>query len=535
MDQRVVKSLLNPYVYPEATENVRLVQTHISYIFIADDYVYKIKKPVDFGFLNFTTLDRRRFFCNEEVRLNSRLSPGMYLGVVEVRESDSGATFRGNGKVIDYAVKMKRLPESRMLDRMLAENRVTAEDIREVAKVIASFHLRAERGGAIDEYGASANIRRTCEDNFRKIGEFAHLSPVKKDLEMLRNWVNSFITTNERLFADRVKNGFIRDCDGDIHLENICLTTPVAIFDCIEFNDRFRFIDTTADIAFFLMDLDFHGKKNFSGVFLDEYIRHTADTGLTRLLDFYKVNRAIVRCKVESLKVLDPDIPDAEKLAAMDKALRYFRLSRGYVVRRKLPQAIIITCGPTGTGKSFIAAALAFELGMQVFSSDAVRKELANIQPDQRCLDRYGKGIYSPEYNEATYRELMQRSGKALDGGESVIIDATFRRRPDRDLLRSLASCRGIPLIIVRTDCPDTVVKLRLEEREQDPDAISDGRWELYPAQKDEFEPPQPEEGIVIAIDTSRPLDENINEITRVMGSADESQDIDAGAALSEH
>ena len=233
MDQRLLKSLLMPDAYPEPTKSVRLLQTHVSFLFITDNYVYKIKKPVDLGFLNFTSIDRRRFYCNEEVRLNRRLCPEIYLGVVEVLESASGATFRGEGKVIDYAVKMKRLPEERMLDRMLAEGKVSASDIRKIARTIAEFHLNAERGRTISRYGSITAIRRNWEENFRQIGEFVNISLAKKDLHMITLWVETFMARNQALFAERVSRGFIRDCDGDIHLENICLTSHVCIFDCI--------------------------------------------------------------------------------------------------------------------------------------------------------------------------------------------------------------------------------------------------------------------------------------------------------------
>lgn len=392
MKQQFLKSLLKPDAYPEPANSVRLLQTHVSFLFITDNFVYKIKKPVDFGFLNFTTIDRRRFYCNEEVRLNRRLCPEIYLGVVELRESASGATFRGEGNVIDYAVKMKRLPEERMLDRMLAEGKVTESDIRKIARVIAIFHLNAEHGGTIDENGGIAGIRRNWEENFRQIAEFVNISLAKMDLELIKKWVETFMTANEALFAERVTRGFIRDCDGDIHLENICLTSSICIFDCIEFNDCFRYIDTAADIAFLLMDLDYHDKSAFSAVFLDEYAAVTGDLEFMRLLDFYKIYRAVVRGKVESLKLFDPDIPEAEKISARDKARRYFRLARGYVIRQGRPPTLIITCGMMGSGKSAIASALAFEMGMEITSSDAVRKELANIPRNKQGSTNTAQG-----------------------------------------------------------------------------------------------------------------------------------------------
>src|SRR6266567_6185197 len=259
MEQRTLKSLLKPSAYPEPTTSVHLVQTHVSFIFITDAFVYKIKKPVDFGFLNFSTLDRRRFYCNEEVRLNRRLCPDIYLGVVEVRETAGGAMIDGEGTIVDYAVKMKRLPEERMLDRLLQEGKATAADIGRIARTVAEFHLNAEQSEEIDRYGSSECIRRNWDENFQQIAEFCSVTISKRDLRIIRDWVESSLAENHSLFADRVSQGFIRDCDGDIHMENICLADHVWIFDCIEFNNRFRYSDTAADFAFLLVDFDLHG------------------------------------------------------------------------------------------------------------------------------------------------------------------------------------------------------------------------------------------------------------------------------------
>jgi aminoglycoside phosphotransferase family enzyme/predicted kinase len=517
MDEWALKSLLKPEAYPEPTSSVSLVQTHVSFLFITDSFVYKIKKPVDFGFLNFTTIDRRRFYCNEEVRLNRRLCPDTYLGVVALRETPSGATFCGDGNIIDYAVKMKRLPDWLMLDRMLAEGRATEREIRKIARAIACFHLAAERGGGIDDYGSVAEIRRNWEENFQQAGMFINITLTERDLSLIKRYVETFLTENDAMFAERASNGFIRDCDGDIHLENICLTDPVCIFDCIEFNDRFRYTDTAADIAFFLMDLDFHGKNSFSQPFLDEYSAITGDICLFPLLDFYKIYRAFVRGKVQSMKLADPDIPDSEKTDAGHKARRYFRLARGYILRRSLPKTLIITCGLMGSGKSAIASALALELGIDSVSSDAVRKEITKTPTGILRKDGYGTGIYGPAVNDAVYRELLSRSGKALKGGISIIVDATFRNKEDRVRFAALAGDNGASFYILHTFCAEAIAKDRLDARDHFTGGLSDGRWELLPHQKAEFEPPDNGEGRLIPLDTSRPMGDNIDTILKGM------------------
>ncbi len=517
MEQRCLESLRKPAAYPEPTRSVDLVQTHVSFLFMTDNYVYKIKKPVDFGFLNFLTLDRRRFYCNEEVRLNRRLCPDMYLGVVEVRESSTGATFCGKGEIIDYAVKMKRLPADRMLDRLLAAGSVTIDDIRQIARIIARFHLTADRDENIDTYGSIDSIRRNWEENFQQIAEFVDTTLLSQDLRLIRERVNVFITQNAELFSRRVSGGFIRDCDGDIHSENICLADQIYIFDCIEFNSRFRYSDTAADIAFFLMDLDFHRQGPMGKAFLAEYIAATGDLELPKVLDFYKIYRAFVRGKVESLKLRDAIIPGNDKKAAKEKAARYFRLARGYIVRSKLSPSLIITCGLMGTGKSTLATELAFELGLETVSSDTVRKELAGVFPASHVLEAYNVGIYSPESSESTYRELLRQADIALGEGRRILVDATFGRIRDRALFRALADRYGIPLYVIQVTCPEKTVEQRLNRRLQIPGEVSDGRWELFHRQKMEFEPPEPCEGKLIFIDTSKRVSDNIFVILKAL------------------
>ncbi|RII27719.1 MAG: kinase [Geobacter sp.] len=518
MEQRVISELQRTSAYPEPTSSIQLLQTHISLLFVTDTFVYKVKKPVDFGFLDFTTLDRRRFYCDEEVRLNRRLCPETYLGVVEVRETDKGAAFYGEGRIIDYAVKMKRLPAERMLDRLLRENKVDAEDMRRIALIIAEFHQNAERGKEIDHFGSIEAIRQNWEENFHQAVEFVTISLAKQDLMVIREWVDSFLSDHADLFTDRVAGGFIRDCDGDIHPENICLTDHVCIFDCIEFNNRFRYGDTAADIAFLLMELDYNDRSLLADIFLNAYIDTTGDRGARRVLDFYKVYRAFVRGKVESFKLSDPQIPAKKKEEARKKAVRYFRLARGYVLRQKLPPTLFITCGLMGSGKSALARELAFELGMARVSSDEIRKEIAGIPPDEHRGDNYGEGIYVRSFNEATYGALLARSEKHLLEERCIIVDATFRSRSDRLEFRGLTSRHTIPFIIIRTDCPERVIKQRLEERIKNTEEISDGRWELFHRQRDEFEPPDESEGRVVVADCSRPVMDAVDEVLKGMG-----------------
>ncbi len=518
MDQRHIESLLQPDAYPDPTDVVTLVQTHISWIFLAGEFVYKIKKPVDFGFLNFSTLDRRRFYCHEEIRLNRRLCPDVYLRVMPLRESAAGAAFHGDGAVIDYAVKMVRLPAERMADRLVSKGELTSADVTRIATTVAEFHDQAERSKEIAEYGKLDSIEGNWEENFRQVEEFAEDTIASRDLQLIRRWVEAFMAENAALFSARATGGFIRECDGDLHLENICLTDRVSVFDCIEFNNRFRYIDTVADISFLLMDLEFHGRRDLSRKFLEEYCAVSGDSGALSLVGFYSVYRAFVRGKVESFKLKDHDISAEEKRVARAKANRYFRLARGYILREKLLPSLIIVSGLTGSGKSTIAEALSIELGLNVLSSDRLRKELAGVPLQQHDLDDYGKGIYSKSSTETTYREMITRADACLASGEGVIVDATCRRRMDRENLRRVAERYSAQFFIIELESHEEVIRQRLAERLHQGSSISDGRWEVYLRQREEFEPVLENEKELFVVDGSAPLYEILDTILAHIG-----------------
>lgn len=505
MEQHHVRSLLKPSAYPDPTGSVELVQTHVSYIFLTDDFAYKVKKPVDFGFLNFSTLDRRRFYCEEEVRLNRRLCPDIYLGVAEVRETPAGAAFVGDGRVIDYAVKMKRLPADRMFDRLLSAGLAGEPEVRAVARVVGIFHLEAEQSPEIDTFGGLDTIEGNWAENFQQTLPYCGITLSARDHGFIREWVERFMTERAGLFAARVGAGRIRDGNGDIHMENICLGADggVCIFDCIEFNNRFRYGDTAADIAFLLMDFDFVLRPDLGAAFLDEYTRITNDASVVEVIDFYKVYRAFVRGKVESMRLADPQIPENEKQAAAARASRYFRLARGYTVRPGLPPTLFITCGLTGSGKSRLARELSLDLGLEIVSSDVVRKELAGLRPTDRPSEGYGTGIYTDRASVRTYGELERRARAALGGGHSIIVDATFRRRADRARFGTLARNAGTPFVILHAVCPEPTIRRRLDSRQKDRNEPSDGTWEVYLRQKDGFDPPSDREGTLLRIDTS--------------------------------
>jgi len=514
--RKLKKSLLKPAAYPEPTAVVRLIETHVSFIFITDHFVYKVKKPVDFGFLNFTTLDRRRFYCEEEVRLNRRLCPDLYLGVVELRSGPEGPCFGGPGTLIDYAVKMKRLPEERMLTHLLQRGELGAEQLAQLARIIADFHGAAARGPQIDAMGSVPAIRANWEENFRQTVPFVTYTICRSELSFLRTWVERFLTEQKELFEARVAGGFIRECDGDLHLGNICLTDRFYIFDCIEFNERFRYSDTAADIAFLLMDLEYGGRADLCPVFLSAYREASGDLGLDAVLDFYRAYRAFVRGKVTSLRLKEKGVPPEEVQTLTEAARRYFRLARGYCLRERVAPSLVVTCGVMGSGKSALASELSRELGLTLWSSDRVRKELAGRQPTERGTEGYGKGIYTPEKSSATYQALLGKARVELREGRSVLVDATFRHAADRANFRALAAELGVPFYLIETRCDPKLLAQRLERRSLDPGEVSDGRKDLLEQQLADFEAPGPGESI--EVDTRLTIGEEVDRVLRAMG-----------------
>jgi aminoglycoside phosphotransferase family enzyme len=331
----MIDDLMHPSAYPETPKKVTLAQTHISTVFIGDKFVYKIKKSVNFAFLDFSTLEKRKYFCNKEVELNSRFSQDIYLGVYPVTFDGKKHTINGKGKIVDYAVKMRRLSDEDLFKTRFKKGTVTSEDIEKIGEAIASIHKKSVRSKEIDEFGKLNAVKLNTDENFQQTEEFIRDSISKEQFYSLKNWTDEFYKKNNELLTQRIKNGKIRDCHGDLHMEHICLNDPIIIFDCIEFNDRFRYIDTASDIAFLLMDIEFNGGKNLSERLYKAYLTHTDEKNediFYHLVNFYKVYRAYVRGKVTSFILNDSSISDDKKIEARDTAQQYFTLAHSYIL-----------------------------------------------------------------------------------------------------------------------------------------------------------------------------------------------------------
>jgi aminoglycoside phosphotransferase family enzyme len=327
----LVQALTNPRAYPHNPKTIELVQTQISFVFLAGDYVYKVKKPVDFGFLDFTTLEKRRFYCQQEVILNKRLCPDFYIGAVPITQEGKEVRVEGNGTAVEYAVKMRPLPDQRMMDRLLRNNQVTPEMVEKIAKRLVEFHREAKINEQLAEIGGISTVAKNAEENFEQVESYVNKTVSKEQYNLIRDYTYSFMKKNEKLFAKRVKERRIRDCHGDLHAAHICFVDGICIFDCIEFNDRFRYIDVASEIAFLCMDLDFHGHPELAQHFADTYVKAAGDKELVKLLNFYKCYRAYVRGKVESFQLDDPHIPADQKEKKVAVAKRYFELAKSYI------------------------------------------------------------------------------------------------------------------------------------------------------------------------------------------------------------
>jgi aminoglycoside phosphotransferase family enzyme/predicted kinase len=477
---RLLEFLLNPCSYPHHPKQVRLIQTHSAFVFIVPPLVYKVKKAVNFGFLDFSTLAKRRAACERELVLNRRLCNGVYLEVVPISRQARQLILGAGGQVIDYAIRMRYLSQSHMLDQLVRQGRVGARDIQRIAVTLARFYSNQHPSAEVESWGRPARLRVSTNENFAQTREFVGRTLSAMGYRTVRAFTGRFYQSGGLLLAKRVKERRIRDCHGDLHLEHIHLTPQALhIYDCIEFNDRFRYVDIANDIAFLAMDLDHEGRPDLARVLVHRLIRELRDPHLSRLLPFYKCYRAYVRGKVESLHSVADSAPPEERTASAQRAAGYFRLALAYAIGATEPMVLVVM-GRIGSGKSSVAQALGDELGWPVFSSDALRKGLAGFPLHGRSDDQARKVLYAQGMTRRTYQALLKSALHSVRQGQSVILDATFARRSQRDWLRGALAAKGLPLRFVELVATDREVKRRLQRRERYPMEVSDARLEDF-------------------------------------------------------
>jgi len=501
---RLIETMKSAGFYPHHPEAVEFIETHISYVFIAGEIVFKVKKPVAFDFLDFSSLEKRKFYCEEELRLNRRLAPDTYLDVVPVSIDARGNYTLGTGvDIIDYAVRMKKLPAGRMLKTLLSKGLADEKTMDAVAAKIASFHRQAGTGKHIDEMGGVENIRHNNEENFAETANHINVTVPDFEYRFIKNYAEKFLVEKRALFERRVAEHRIRDCHGDLHLDHICVTDDIIIFDCIEFNERFRCGDVAEDVAFLTMDIDFNGYPQYADTFIQSYIKYSGDTDMPILLNFYRCYYAFVRGKVTGFRLDQQDITPGERAEITQTAARYFDLAYTYAARLEKP-VLILTAGLMGSGKSYQARMLAARLGADIIRTDVLRKELFDMKPTERHYEEFGKGLYSDDISRLTYDQAYKLASEKIRQGKSVIIDASFKKRPERQKATDLAKQLGVRFYILECVCPDGITRKRLEKRMRDNDNASDGRWDLFQQQKEDFDPiDEIPAGCYLKIDTS--------------------------------
>lgn len=483
---QLIDALMQPEAFTRlipAARNVTLLQTHISLLFFVDGLdggrVYKVKKPVDLGFLDFTTLEARRHFCHEEVRLNRRLAPDVYLGVQAIVRDRNGRIRLGeygDDEVIDFAVEMIRLPAERMLSELLAQGQVDNATLRELAKLLAEFHRTCPTGEGVDEHASPRSLRSQVEETLTQLEPFigTALSPVLHT--SLRRWCEQFLTEHESLLKQRIADGRIREGHGDLHSENICiLPDRIVIYDCIEFTPRFRCRDVACELAFVAMDLDARSSRSKSECLIREYAALTSDETLSDVLPLYKVYLALVRAKVNALKSTDESVSADERQTSLRRAAQYAQLAATYLIG----PAMMVMCGLPGSGKSWAARAAAEPFEATVLRSDVIRKQLAGLDPYTNAAAAVPH-VYSPAYTQRTYAAMLQRARDALQQRRTVLADATFSSQQLRQPFFDLAKQLHIPRVLLHTHAPPEEIRRRMDRRRTDAQEVSDADWAVY-------------------------------------------------------
>ncbi|HYA21019.1 MAG TPA: AAA family ATPase [Burkholderiales bacterium] len=465
--ESLVAALCEPSCYPHPVRRVELVETHISCVFLTGDYAYKIKKPVDLGFLDFRSLKARLHYCQEELRLNGRTAPRLYLDVVPIAGSESKPILGGTGPAIEYAVRMRQFPQHALLDRMAKSGALMPTHIDALASEVAKFHSSIERAGSERPFGSARQVLMPAIQNFDQMRELAEAEPDRVLLEQLRVWTGREHTALYASFDARKRDGFVRECHGDLHLGNIALIDQVPTpFDCIEFNDEFRWIDVMNEVAFLTMDLIDHGLRALAFRFLNGYLEAAGDYAGVKVLRFYLVYRALVRAKVSCIRAHQPQVAKQEKAGA----IRDFqnRLQLGRALSARAPRALIITHGISGSGKTSIAQTLLESLGAIRLRSDIERKRLHGFRSQARTSSGLDAGIYAPLETERTYSHLVDLARQVIAADYPAIVDAAFLARQQRERFCRLAREMAVPFVIVSCTASEAVLRERVARRERE-------------------------------------------------------------------
>jgi aminoglycoside phosphotransferase family enzyme/predicted kinase len=500
----LIESLFDPACYDHATSPVQVVETHISHVLLTGDFAYKIKKPLNLGFLDFSSLDQRLHACQEEVRLNRRLAPAIYLDVVPITGTPATPRINGAGKAFEYAVKMRQFPPDSTLDRLEAQGRLTARQVEAIAASVARFHLEdCARATADSPYGDPQAVWQPMVQNFMQIAPRLDTPADRQQLDALQRWSETEHARLTPLLTVRKRDGFVRECHGDLHLGNLAwVDDQLLVFDCLEFNPGLRWVDIVSEIAFCWMDLIQRGHADLAWLLLNGWLEQTGDHAGLALLRHYAVYRALVRVKVAVLRAGQTAGPGHD--IALNEARTLLNLATK--LTHPLPLRLDITHGLSGSGKTTVTCTLMQAPGAIRLRSDVERKRLAGLDALARSGSGVGEQLYAADATRRTYAHLARLAGDILDSGWPVIADATFTARWQRDLLRDTAQARGVAFHILDFQVPVATLRERIVKRSGEGKDASDADLAVLQHQLDTEEPlASDEQADIIAIGETDP------------------------------
>ncbi|MEL7316201.1 MAG: AAA family ATPase, partial [Cyanobacteria bacterium J06559_3] len=460
----LIQQMLQPEFYPHPVETpIQLIQTHISYVFLTGEYAYKVKKAVDFGFLSYATLEKRHHFCHEELRLNKRAAAPIYLEVLPIAQEGETHILGSTENPVEYTIKMRQFPQSTLLSRMFERDELTEALLRQLAEAIARFHQSAEVNDHIRSFGILEKVRQPFDENYEQTVDFIGGPQTQQQFDETKAYTDKFFATQQTLLQQRVSQDKIRACHGDLHLDNICYwQNQLLLFDCIEFNEPFRFVDVMYDIAYTVRDLTVRGRPDLAAAFISHYVEHTGDWEGLQILPLYVSRQAYVRAKILSFLLNDPGVSTEAKQQASTEAAEHYKLAWTFIHPQQ--GRIFIMAGLSGSGKSTVARELSRQLGAIHLRSDAVRKHIAGIPVEQRGDDT----LYTPEMSHQTYDRLIALGVLLASQGYTVILDAKFDRETTRQAAIAQAQSQSLDLTIVHCTAPPETLKQRVQARQHD-------------------------------------------------------------------
>ncbi|GJD17731.1 hypothetical protein RIVM261_026870 [Rivularia sp. IAM M-261] len=505
----LIQQMQQPGFYPHpCQEPIQLIQTHCSYVLLTGDYVYKLKKPVDFGFLNYSTLELRRHFCHEELRLNQRGAAELYLEVLPIYQSNEQYQFGATGDAVEYALKMRQFPDDGLFSTMFESGKINESYIEDLGRVVARYHGKTETSDYISSFGTVPKVREAFDQNYEQTVNYIGGPQTQQQFDETQQYTNKFFAERNELFQSRMKNNFIRECHGDLHMRNICLWhNQILLFDCIEFNEPFRFVDVMYDVAFTVMDLEARGRKDLANIFLNTYVEQTGDWEGLQVLPLYLSRQAYVRAKVTSFLLNDPGVPAAVKEESASSAAAYYTQAWEYT--HSSTGRLILMSGVSGSGKSTTARYLARQIGAIHLRSDAVRKHLGGVG----LYERGGSELYTSEMTTKTYTRLIDLGVMLASIGFNVILDAKYDRVNLRSDAINKATEKGISLQIIQCTAPVEVLNERLSSRSGD---IADATVDLLSSQLQSSEAfTASEKSYIKILDTTQPLASQLDDVIR--------------------